>query len=51
MTASNPQTFPGSTWMSGQPGSSRTQGQEAEGDDNEEDVIHHLDDAEALELV
>ena len=37
--------------MLDQPGSSCTQGQEAEGDDNEEDVIHLLDDAEALELV
>lgn len=51
MTPSNPQTFPGSAWMSGQPGSSCTQDQEVEGDDNEEDVIHLLDDAEALELV
>jgi len=44
-------SFPGSAWMSGQPGSSCTQGQDEEGDDNEEDVIDLLDDAEALELV
>ena len=37
--------------MSCQPGSSCTQGQEAEGENNEEDILYLLDDAEALELV
>ena len=50
-STSNPHTSPGSAWTSGQPGSSCTQGQEAGGDDHEEDVIDLLDDAEALELV
>jgi len=48
---SSPHPFPGSAWMSGQPGSSCTQDQDKEGDDNEEDVIDLLDDSEALELV
>ena len=48
----NPYPSPGSTWMSGQPGSSRMQGHEVEADIVEEDdIIDLLDDAEALEFI
>ena len=50
--ASNSHPSPGSVWTSGQPGSSRTQGQEVEAENgDEDDVIDLLDDTEALKFI